>query len=110
MMRVPFSAPLTTIRPEPFARCRSLSDALLACPSGEPKELRSSVRSDPSAVSNIGFHQLVLVAAHPLEQVAAEPDRAAVSWANSKSRQALRAVVGNLHAGDLVERTVRASG
>src|SRR5258708_10950922 len=37
-------------------------------------------------------------------------DRAAVSWANSKSRQALRAVVGNFHTGDLSERAVPVSG
>src|SRR5262249_29540318 len=31
-------------------------------------------------------------------------------FSESESRQALRAVVGNLHAGDLVERPVRLSG
>src|SRR5262245_61635542 len=31
-------------------------------------------------------------------------------YAESESRQALRAVVGNCHAGDLLERTIRMSG
>src|SRR5215468_913638 len=58
MIRAPFSELLTTIRHEPSARCRSLSEGFPARAFDEPEELKSSVRSGGDVTSNIGFHQL----------------------------------------------------
>src|SRR5262245_17772359 len=98
MIRVRLSELLSTIRPQPSIRCRSLSDGFRARTSGKSKGLKSSARSHEGA-SNIGFHRIVVLAARPL--------RTRRRWARSESGQALRAVVGNLRAGDLLERTVR---
>jgi hypothetical protein len=66
MIRVPFAEPLSTIRPEPSARCRALSDRFHGRPSCESSGLGSSMKSDGDVGSNIGFHQLVIAAARPL--------------------------------------------
>ena len=60
LMRVPFSEPLNTIRPEPSAPCIFLPDRFHGGSSGESWGLGSPMKSDGEAASNISFHQLVI--------------------------------------------------
>jgi hypothetical protein len=55
MMRVPVSEPPNTIRLQPSARCRSLSNGFSGRVSAEPKDLARSVKSGDEAARVICF-------------------------------------------------------
>src|SRR6202008_3040851 len=80
-MYVPFCEPLTTIRPAPSARCRSLSDRLSRLDSFEPSGPNSSLRLLCAVAPSIGFHRLASLSLNVLvafQNKIATMERAAV--------------------------------
>jgi hypothetical protein len=59
MTRVPLSELLSTMRQDPSARCRSLSDGFPAFGSGEKKGVASCLRSGSDVTPNMDFHELI---------------------------------------------------
>src|SRR5215472_1630598 len=128
-MQVPLSDPASTISPVPWARCRSLSDAPVPPDPRMPRRPRFSCATQNDRTSSIGFTRLIACRAGqrgcvgigvgvssgaPIKTTSGTygyaSERTRRLWTGSESCQALRAVVGNLHAGDLVERPVRLRG
>src|SRR6516164_11731258 len=124
VMRVPLGDPPKTTRPTPLARCRWISDGLLrrpVCKAGAHPAWSSSWRGIASNIDQQRSNQLVakgsvfrpniaegVQGAWPLPY--SGHARTRLAGFESESRQPLRTVVGDLHAADLVERTIRLGG
>src|ERR1700745_3130185 len=140
MTRVPLSELPSTIRQQPSALCKSLSDELSERRASVSKALASSVKHEGDAISRISCPRSFSVVPQSCPwscfaygALFCEPseayvgrcgrfwDRARCSraawypkaavhrirpWGQSKTRQTLRAVVGDGNTGDLFSRSV----